>query len=112
TTPADPTTARIARDIYLALPDEQRAHIAARIADDLGRDWLGPRDGDPDSILTTPTYATRLNAQLIAEGYSLCAGTPDPLPPAAAPERRLDVQYASEPPLDQVQGQPDTQMSW
>ncbi|WP_328654445.1 relaxase domain-containing protein [Micromonospora sp. NBC_00330] len=113
TTPADPTTARIARDIYLALPDEQRAHIAARIADDLGKDCLGPRDGDPDSILATPTYATRLNAQLIAEGYRSSATTPYPATSATSPEQRVGLQHtAPEPPLDQVQSQPDVQMSW
>ncbi|WP_306211065.1 MobF family relaxase [Actinoplanes sp. RD1] len=73
---ADPATARVAADLYLALPDTDRDAITAALATRLGNDWLGPRHGDADTLITAAFYATHLQAELETRGLLYPAPSP------------------------------------
>jgi hypothetical protein len=79
TPPADPATARVAADIYLSLPDAERADITARIASQLGTLWFGDRTLD-DETVTSPAYTRQLHDALAGHGH---ISFPEPGHPAS-----------------------------
>jgi conjugative relaxase-like TrwC/TraI family protein len=106
-TPADPVTARVAADLYAALPDTDRDSIIRTIAQRLGADWLGPRDSDADTLLTAPYYAAELSSELTSRGYLDLP--PQPASPPRPPAVRLPQ---STPPIEHSAPQPDIQITW
>jgi conjugative relaxase-like TrwC/TraI family protein len=87
TPPADPATARVAADIYLSLPDAERADITARIASRLGTLWLGNPALD-DETVTNPAYTRQLHDALAGRGH---ISVPEPGHPAGErPDRGRD----------------------
>ena len=112
--PADATTTRVCADVYLALPDTDREAITRTVAQRLGNDWLGPRHGDADTLLTAPVYAAHLHAELVQRGH--LQATPEPAPPAppAPPPAAPQVvrQIRSTAPMEQQQQQPGIHMTW
>ncbi|MFK3983068.1 MobF family relaxase [Micromonospora sp. NPDC050397] len=113
-TPADPITVRITADVYLALPDTDRDNITSAVAARLGDDWLGPRHGDADTLLTAPTYATHLQTELINRGHLTPPPitTPTPPPPPATTRPATLHQPTFEPPLEHPQPHPGIEISW
>ena len=77
--PADPATIRVATDIYLSLPEAERADITAGIASQLGPLWLGNRTLD-DETVTNPAYARQLHDALAGRGH---ISVPEPGHPAS-----------------------------
>ncbi|MFF5230266.1 MobF family relaxase [Dactylosporangium sp. NPDC000521] len=109
----DPTTARVAADIYLALPDTERDAITRAVAERLGNDWLGPRHGDADTLLTAPIYATHLHTELVHRRHLHAITEPLPTPPAPPPPAPHIVrQIRSTAPMEQQQPQPGTHITW
>ena len=118
TVAADPAVARVAADLYLALPDTDRDAITTAIANRLGNDWLGPRHGDADTLVTAPFYATHLHAELEKRGLLHPAPAPAAKPgvpdaPAAVAELLTGRQQViDEPPLEQQHPQPGLDITY
>jgi hypothetical protein len=79
TSAGDRARAQTAADIYRALPDHERADIAAAVAAVPGTLWLGDPTGPDEDTATQPGYAPQLIATLIRDRH-LTAGS-DPVPP-------------------------------
>ncbi|GAB7048413.1 hypothetical protein [Catenuloplanes indicus] len=110
---------RVTADTYLALPDLEREDVTHAVAGRLGPDWLGPRNGTADTLITTPTYAAHLRVELTHRGH---------LDPAAAHEpASAEAITTSQPPahthvgrgrngpalpMDQTAAQPGIQVTW
>ncbi|MDR7276008.1 hypothetical protein [Catenuloplanes atrovinosus] len=96
--PADPVTARVTADIYLALPDSERDAITHTVASRLGDDWLGPRHSNADTLITAPAYAAHLHTALVERCHLLSGPGPVPLPvptaPVVAPRAARQIQVA------------------
>ncbi|SNR58475.1 MobF family relaxase [Actinoplanes regularis] len=112
--PADTTTARVAADVYLALPDNERETITRTIAEKLGGDWLGPRHDDADTLLTAPVYAAHLHTELVQRGHLHLAPEPAPQDPPPAPPTAVQVvrQIRSTAPMEQQSQQAGIQITW
>jgi hypothetical protein len=64
----DDTHAQVAADVYLGLPDTERAAVSAAIAERLGTLWFGMRTETDDHAATRPMYAPHLAAALTEHG--------------------------------------------
>ncbi|MBN1174210.1 MAG: hypothetical protein JXA67_18710 [Micromonosporaceae bacterium] len=104
----------MAVDTYLALPDHERESITERVAERLGRDWLGPRHGDADSLLTTDAYASHLHAELLRQGMLAAPQEPRPATQAAAqpPVAGIPAQVRTQPPLERPAPQIGIEIGW
>ena len=112
--PIDPATARVAADLYLALPDTDRHSITTAVAARLGDDWLGPRHGDADTLLTAPLYATALHTELVIRGHLHATPTPHQATPTETPLTTAPVLHhpmLHEAPMDQQQPQPGIEIT-
>ncbi|MFI5497107.1 hypothetical protein [Actinoplanes sp. NPDC051859] len=113
----DSTTARLAADLYLALPDSRRDTITDAVAQRLGADWLGPHHGDADTLITAPMYATALHTELIQRGHLHAAPIPEPTSPATPPPLIAETvpgrQMVCDPPMrEQAQPQRGIDITW
>ena len=113
--PADPATARVTADLYLALPDPDRDAITAAVARRLGDDWFGPRHGDADTLLTAPLYATALHAELVRRG--IMHPHTEPQPPTPTPPRQpgpalRPALLPQQPPLEQRPPEYGIDITW
>jgi hypothetical protein len=61
--------AHLATDIYLALPDDERAAVAAAMAAKLGVLWFADPEGPDEQAATWPAYAAQLAAALTERGH-------------------------------------------
>ena len=64
---ADPSRGRLAADRYRTLDIEEQERIAAELAEQLGRDWLGD-SREPAADADEPVYRQQLAAILVAHG--------------------------------------------
>ena len=76
----DRARAQTAADIYRALPDHERAGIAAALAAAPGTLWLGDPTGPDEDTATQPGYGPQLIATLTRDRHLTAAS--DPLPPS------------------------------
>ncbi|GHJ45885.1 hypothetical protein Cs7R123_32270 [Catellatospora sp. TT07R-123] len=109
----DTITARITADIYLALPEAERDAISTDLAARLGGDWLGPRGGDADTLLTAPAYTAHLHAVLVHCGH-LTASEPHT---SSIPQPRTEPPLVRNPltleaPMEYTQPSPGTEITW
>jgi hypothetical protein len=63
------TRAQLATDVYLALPDDERAAVSASMATGLGVLWFGGRSGPDEYAAIRPAYATHLATALAQRGH-------------------------------------------
>jgi conjugative relaxase-like TrwC/TraI family protein len=63
------TTAQVLADIYRALPQDERAAIAATVAAKEGILWLGDRDNPDEDAVVQPVYADQLSMILTTRGH-------------------------------------------
>jgi conjugative relaxase-like TrwC/TraI family protein len=112
----DPAVARVAADLYLALPDSDRDAITTAIAERLGDDWFGPRHGDADTLVTAPFYATHLHAELQKRDLLHPAPAVKPsVPGAPAAVAELLIgrhQVIDEPPMEQQHSRPGPDITY
>jgi hypothetical protein len=64
----DSVRAQVAADLYLSLPDAERAALSAVMAERLGTLWFGTRTETDDHAATQPMYAHQLTAALAEHG--------------------------------------------
>jgi hypothetical protein len=64
----DRARTQLATDIYLALPDDERAAVAAAMAIKLGVLWFGDPENPDEQAATWPAYAAQLTAALTERG--------------------------------------------
>jgi hypothetical protein len=112
TAPADPATTRVAADIHLALSDTDRDAITRAVAHHLGDDWLGPRNGAADMLITAPVYATELANELARRGHLRLAPA-DAATKLPAARRTLEVRQPQvEPAPGTPLPQPGINITW
>jgi hypothetical protein len=88
-----PAQAQVARDIYLNLPEEERAEVAAAVAAEAGVLWLGDHD-QPDDDAAQAAYATLLTAELVERGH-LTPRTSRPTAASATPaDEPIEADFA------------------
>jgi hypothetical protein len=112
-TAVDTITARITADAFLAQPDHTREAITTAVAAIVGPDWLGPRHGDADTLITAPAYAAHLRAELVHRGLLNPPRTAlirPPAPPAQPPVRPQPPLL--QPPMEYHQPQPGIGITW
>jgi hypothetical protein len=61
--------ARLAADVYLALPPGERAAVQSAMISDLGGAWFGATSETDDHAVTRPAYGTHLAAVLAQRGH-------------------------------------------
>jgi hypothetical protein len=69
----DRARTQLATDIYLALPDEERAAVAAAMATKLGVLWFGDPEDPDEQAATWPAYVVQLTAALAERGHLTAA---------------------------------------
>jgi hypothetical protein len=61
--------AQLAADVYLALPDDERAAVQTAMIGRLGRAWFGKTNETDDHAVTRPAYSPHLAAVLTERGH-------------------------------------------
>jgi hypothetical protein len=91
---------RVTADIYLALPNSERATIQSMMASRLGQAWFGATDETDDHAVTRPAYGPYLAAALTARGH-LSSRHPETMVdrsservPLSQADRPLEVPFA------------------
>ncbi|WP_424534238.1 MobF family relaxase [Sphaerisporangium viridialbum] len=65
----DPAQVQVAEDVYLALPDDDRAAVHAAVVQRRGDLWFGDRHSIDDHAVTQPINSRRLHQVLVERGH-------------------------------------------
>jgi hypothetical protein len=92
----DSVRAQVAADLYLGLPDAERARVNTLMAERLGTLWFGTRTETDDHAATRPMYGSQLTAALAERGY-LAQQT---VPQESWADTTLTAPLVAEPPVE------------